>query len=249
MISFWLRITVQCLALLTLASVMQAHTQTEQSPTTEVTRASIQAYPSAGKPGNAVVRITNLSKVPIVAWKFELTFTAGDRRPQVIAFSMDHFFSLTDRPEVGSGPIQPKETRQLLKDIDPTLSMVDAARLVMVSFVDGSFEGDRNQATFVTATRAGYALELGYWLDVFDELAPLPAPEAKSILTQKVSARRKALPVPGLPRVLAEEVYQSLEQIAGFEDVSFRIVLMAQQQRYEVLRGVIAKLTKVTKEG
>lgn len=199
-----------------------------------VSRALATAEPLAGE-GGVVVRVANLSKVPLEAWRLVLLAEGVDGLRPIHDVTTDASLSLigpgTDRS--GSrGPIGPGEIRERTYPIQGNPQNV-SVELRMVLFEDLSSEGSPDDVAYVLRQRERHAEALGVWSNALEAASRMPPQQAKGYLRSVLSAEEarsdpsntwaKGLRLTIAELIASPESTQAFsEQLAAFEQVVTR---------------------------
>lgn len=156
-----------------------------QTPPAKAT-ATVELLP--GLP-SVVVRITNLSNVPLEAWQIRLSYDVPSGTRQSFEVTTDTYLEAMNPPP-GRGPIQPGQSREKRLGVGavPTNAF---AEVMMLSFADLSSEGSAEEVAAVLGRRERHAMTLDYWLSALRRASRNPSQGARALLKEAMNADEK----------------------------------------------------------
>lgn len=142
-----------------------------------------------GQP-RVTVRITNISKIPLEAWRTRITYEDGSASAKIFEVTTDSYLGLSlngpPRPDIGPIPFNGFREQTFMLPSVPRSGVVE---LLMLTFSDALSEGDRDEVAKVFAAREHHAEALGLILEAIDAASGRPAEEARAIISSGLSSR------------------------------------------------------------
>ncbi len=163
----------------------------EPASQTPLSRAVATVELVAGQP-TAIVHLTNLSAVPIEAWRIVLTADMGGGARPVRDVMTDVSMTLLSPGSSGYvGPIAPGEARDLsfVLSAVPLYVSVDVPMLL---FQDLSSEGSKQDVAFLLQQRERCAKSLKIWSEALEAAATMPPQQAKRYLRHLLVVERQS---------------------------------------------------------